>query len=676
MEDLATKYYDRLQDIINSSEYLERIESMKEELLFYYNAQWTNEEATDMEDTGQTDIVLNTLRRAIRALVSQLVSSSPSSKFMPVNWTDEEIRQTLEQLQGLFDHCWYISKGNIEMRRAITSQLVCGLGWLDCYLDPEADYYRGELKFRSLLPWEVVVPLSTKNFDFSDAREMFICETISVSEAIEICGSQHADQLRREACDSYKLNTSLGMKSSNNEDVVIDSVDEDITKLDDDHLMVAWTTVQRKVKKPAYLYKIILNDSVIDTVVYDPLDENLLNKFNIEQFLQERNIQYTKVKKQEIKVNRIEEFTIAGRSVLAIAPETLPISNFHTVPLIDEDTWNPLCLGETFFIKGAQKLLNSVFSLAVKHLQTSGSGDKLIGFKGSFGKTPEQVENFQNHYAQPTSATELAVDYEDGANINNLFTKIPASPLQPAAVQVMQILTGWIDRLIGVSPLQWGDTSAAPRTLGATLSIKEWGDENGKLPALHIQDSLQTLGNVWWEWSSWHYTYPKKITVPNIHGQFKSYEFNQPTNDGRIINDMVGLKARVFITSGASLMMNRQSILMMFRELMQVNPLFTELFLLYTDLPDKFEIIDKISYIKQLEQTVQQMQQQLEQYAQVAQQSAQEADTLSKEIELVKFDSTLKQAETKYRSSLKENVTKHRAQLEKSQNDKAKQKSK
>jgi hypothetical protein len=115
---------------------------------------------------------------------------------------------------------------------------------------------------------------------------------------------------------------------------------------------------------------------------------------------------------------------------------------------------------------------------------------------------------------------------------------------------------------------------------------------------------------------------------------------------------------------------------MMFRELMQVNPLFTELFLLYTDLPDKFEIIEKISYIKQLEQTVQQMQQQLEQYTQVAQQSAQEADTLSKEIELVKFNSTIKQAETKYRSSLKENVTKHQAQLEKQKNDKTKQKSK
>lgn len=660
------KLYDKCKSIVDDRDRKERMEDMKKENLFYQNAQWEGDESDDLEATGQVDVVLNTMRRSFRTLLSLIVTSSPTAKFMPndaipssMEETEEfkNITETLGSLQGLWNHCWYISGQTVVMRRAAQDMLVMGLGYIRPYLDKESDYYRGEVKFTTRRPWEMAVPLNATEMDFSDARYMFYRKIIPMQEAFDLVDDPDLrDEIRKSS--SY-------LDSDQDYDVKMLLPDQREIKGsaigrtgmgatgDDGDRVVEWIETEQKIKRDARLFKVIYPGNVIHTYLFVPDQEKDLSQFDLEGDLRNKGIQGFSVEFTDIKVDRVKCTKQVGKTV-EIEEEWLPTSSFTNIPFIDEDTYNPLSLGEAHFVKSAQKLLNKVFSLAVLHLQTSGSGDKLVGVKGAFGDTPQAVEDFQNHYAHPISATEIGMEIpETGGSVNDLIKNIPATPLQPAAVQILQILTGSLDRMMGVNPQSWGDSSGAPRTLGATLSIKEWGDENARIPLIHIQYALQKLGNVWLDLALNHYTYPKPVSSTDHNGLTQQYQFNWPDNEGNVYNSLDGIKASIFVASGSSLMVNRYSMLMIFKELMPLHPVFTKMFLLYSDIPDKFDIIQEVDQVNQMEQSLQQLMPQLQQLQQLAESKDKDIQSLKKKVDLTRMNATLKQIETKYRERMK-----------------------
>ncbi|MCK5018658.1 MAG: hypothetical protein KAS32_16475, partial [Candidatus Peribacteraceae bacterium] len=138
VESLQDDYLECLA-IVNDPDRRDRMEEMKEENKFYFNAQWTSEESDDLGDTGQVDITLNAMRRAFRTLISLIVGPQPTAKFMPrdaIPGTQQEqsiqdqLTPVLNALQGLWNHCWYISNGVVRMRRGVQSQIIMGLGWI------------------------------------------------------------------------------------------------------------------------------------------------------------------------------------------------------------------------------------------------------------------------------------------------------------------------------------------------------------------------------------------------------------------------------------------------------------------------------------------------------------------------------------------------------------------
>lgn len=649
------KLYDECREIIINPKRVERVKDWKKENGLYFNAQWTGDESRDLEATGQTDIPLNTVRRALRTLISQTIAGQPTAKFLPRDMlpTDELLMQSLESLQGLWNHCWYISGGKIILRRAVQNQLVMGLSYIACVKNPSADYYRGEIMFEDRLPWEMVVPLTSNKMDFSDSKRIYYRTLMTLSQALERLNVNRdvADKMRNEAyVKDDNLDYDVDIYADEQRQVYTGKLSETI---DDDNRVCEWLESEEIIKQPAYLFKIEMPNNVLDTIIYEPPDgDNSDPQKIVEAELQKAGLQYANITGQEIKIDRVKNVIQVGRSV-KVSEEILHQTSFSTIPVIDEDTYNPLSIGEMFFIGPIQKLLNKVFSLAVLHLQTSGSGDRLVGLNGAFGDTPQQVEAFEKNYTNPVSATELAAELEPNINIQNVIMRMQATPLQPAAVQTIQLITGWIDRIMGLSSMNWGDSSGAPRTLGATLSIKEWGDENARIPLIHLDYALQRLGNLWLDKAVNHYTFNKVVSSQDHTGLIQQYAYNVPSEDGLIINKIEGLRANIFVTSGTSMMLNRMSMLMMYKELMPLNPVFIKMFLLYSDIPEKFDILKEIDHTAQLEQQFQQLIPQVEELQKLTENQDSQITDLKKKIDLQKLHGTLKIIETKARERSK-----------------------
>lgn len=661
------RIYDNCEAVVNNPKRQQRMTEMKHEGDFYFNAQWTDAEAADMATTGQTDVVLNTMRRAVRTLLSQMVASMPTGKFMPADMsmvafsdqaTRDQILHTVEELGLLYDHCWYISGGSVTVRRAVQHQLITGLGYLTARLDPTLDYHRGEVVFDAPMPWEVVVPLNTSKMDFSDAEVMWLRRVVSLKKALDTVGHDKRSQLTSWAFNVTESDYDVAMRAPGQSAVYNRGLDDaDLDDPDFNNLGIDWIEQERTVLRPAFLYKIILPTGMIDTLVYEPQGDSDDGFASVRAMYPGSD-----VKQQAIKVERVERTTTCGRDYL-VDRELLPTNIKSMVPVIDEDTYSPLTYGEAFFVKDAQRLLNKVFSLGVLHLQTSGSGDKLTVLNGVVGDTPEAVANFERHRAQPSSVSVLNAEPSEGVDIGRLMHMTPATPLQPAVVQTLQLLTSWIDRLTGISPIAWGDSSGAPRTLGATVSIKEWGDENSRIPLMHLNHALRRLGDLWLDLALRHYKYPKLVTVPDANGQLRQTVFNMPTDNGFMVNSLEGVRAKIFITGGNSLMINRYSMLMMFQQLMQYHPVFMKMFLLYSDIPEKFNLIAEIDHTANLEQQLATLAPQLEQLQKLATAKDTEIQSLLQKIDMTKFTSTLKQIEVKYRERLKTDATKQSAEF-------------
>lgn len=656
--DSSHKLYDNCRNIINDPDRRNRITEMKQENKFYFDAQWTEDERSDLNAMNQIDVTLNVCRRAIRHLVGQLVGPHPTANFIPADVIPsnqmeaqayQTIQSTIDALQGLWNHCWFISSGARIMERAIRDMINMGLGWISVILDRQADYYRGELRFEARRPWEIIVPMNVSQPDFSDAAYMFYRTRVALTSAIDLLGKDYADVLRQHASpESGDIDWDVQMWAPD-ETQVYDRRHAKTGDQGDGSLSVDWLETEERILVPATLHKVRSTDGIINTVIHVSGETE---DIDIHQYLKEREISCSKIVSTDIKVPRIRRTTQIGPKV-RLSEEILPTERYSHVPFIDEDNETPLPYGEIFFIKAPQKLLNKSLSLAVLNMQTTGTGNKIVGLKGAFGDTPAAVEEFQKNFANPMSATELATEYRDGLNINNVISRMDAPPLNPATVQLISMMTNWADRILGINPLGWGDSTKAPRTLGATISIKEWGDETTRLPVIHIEGSLQRLGEVWLDRAFTHYRYPKLFTIKDINGRLQTHALNMPSDNGYIVNDLEDFKAKIFITSGSSMMLNRYSMLMMFRDLIPIDPIFLRMFILYSDLPEKFDILSSIDQNAQMTQMLNQVMPQLEQATKELDQVTQQNQDLNQKLALTKLKATLKGAETKYRERLK-----------------------
>lgn len=202
---------------------------------------------------------------------------------------------------------------------------------------------------------------------------------------------------------------------------------------------------------------------------------------------------------------------------------------------------------------------------------------------------------------------------------------------------------------MGYHPAQSGVFSDMPRTATATSDILSKSDINVEIPVQNIEVALQTVANRWLEYCVAHYDYEKPFSLRGHDYDVKTFVLNSSSDDS-IINNISYFKWNIFTDVGLSLQNVRNAMLTMFKELVQVNPIFVKLFLKYSDLPDRFDIIREVDYVDQLEQQQAQMVDELSELQRQVYTLSVAVDDTEKKVELAKFSGQLQNVLTKLRA--------------------------
>jgi len=162
---------------------------------------------------------------------------------------------------------------------------------------------------------------------------------------------------------------------------------------------------------------------------------------------------------------------------------------------------------------------------------------------------------------------------------------------------------------------------------------------------------MQTIGNTWLEYCVGHYTFTKMFAAQGKNYDMDTFFLNSIDEESGVINNISMFRFNIFISLGATMQSQKGAILDMFQDLMQVNPLFIKLFLKYSDLPDRFDIMKEVDYVQNLES-------EYEQLAQEVPILQKQIEALSKtirdekmKVELAKFSGQLQNVLTKLRAN-------------------------
>ena len=133
---------------------------------FYHGNHFTNAESEELQSRNQADVAMDRVSPAIEKLKSVITAKPPVFTAIPREDSDTKVASAWRTILG---YVWQISSGDVHMKDAIHDYAVTGLGYLYVYIDNEADFGKGEVKFTSVNPFRVYVPPSSRDRFFQDA---------------------------------------------------------------------------------------------------------------------------------------------------------------------------------------------------------------------------------------------------------------------------------------------------------------------------------------------------------------------------------------------------------------------------------------------------------------------------------------------------------------------------
>ena len=132
----------------------------REDIDFYLGNHWSEAQVNALDERNQSSLALDRLYSAVEQFKAIITSKPP--KFSAAGREDSDTRMA-NVWKGILEYVWDISDGDEVFKQTIHDYAVTGLGYFYCYIDPEADYGRGEVKFTYVDPFRVVVDPNSRS---------------------------------------------------------------------------------------------------------------------------------------------------------------------------------------------------------------------------------------------------------------------------------------------------------------------------------------------------------------------------------------------------------------------------------------------------------------------------------------------------------------------------------
>ena len=155
----------------------------REDIDFYLGNHFSPSEAEELSSRNQSNIPLDRIYSAIEQFKAIITSKPPKFSATPREDSDSDLANVWKTL---LEYVWNISDGNEVFKQTIHDYAVTGLGYFYAYIDREADYGRGEVKFTYVDPFRVVVDPNARSRYFDDATGMMLSTIFTKFQLLDL----------------------------------------------------------------------------------------------------------------------------------------------------------------------------------------------------------------------------------------------------------------------------------------------------------------------------------------------------------------------------------------------------------------------------------------------------------------------------------------------------------
>ena len=603
----------------------------REDIDFYLGNHFTAQEVDELDSRNQSSMPMDRLYSAIEQFKAIVTSKTP--KFSAVGREDSDNKLT-NVWRTILEYVWDISDGNEVFKQVVHDYAVTGLGYFYAYLDRDADYGRGEVKFTYVDPFRVYVDPNARHKYFDDASGMIVSTILSKQQLIDLYPQlsqpvdENSDKILIDEIES--INGEEDYPNATNK-TTMQSFTPDNTK-DKDYGVDKYRLLEyyRKVRVPYY--------RVIDTRTGD---ERIMTQQDFAQMAQDKDFALAIEKKLidyvEVTQSRIKLTCTVGQIVLYEMICDTDIYPIVPVPNIWTNT--PYPMSDVRKNKAFQRFLNKTVSLITSHAQAS-AGLKLLVPQGSVS----DIEELERDWTNPNATIEYDPSFGEPH-----FPQ-PA-PLSSSIMTLPKMVEGYIDLNIGIFEMMQGSTEAAPRTYSATMMMEDVGQRRSKSKLRDIEGSLKRLGQVIYNMAKQHYSFKKTFRIVQPNNDINEYTVNKRLYDNKtnelttIENDISVGQFDVRIIGSSTLPSNKWGEWQIYMEAYKAGLIDRVEALKKTEIFDKEGVLQRTDEVQKLQGMLQQAQEQIKRVSGDLQTAQRESVSSRQRTEVEKFKGRLKEQE-------------------------------
>ena len=606
---------------------------------------YTAEESEVLQSVGQADFTIDRIYAAIDKLKS-LMTSRPV-KF-GVTAREDSDTKLANVWRTLLEYIYDISDGQHHFKQAVHDYATAGIGYFYAYIEPEADYGRGEVMFTHVNPFRVYVDPASRDRYFKDAANILMSTILTKEQLLDLYPDVEEFLPNIEThnmSDYYDDYPDSQQKNSQNVFTPAEVEDKDYEN----------TITQR--------YRIIERFSKVRVPYYRVADqqnntETIMSAEAFEIFVAENEAKFNNNTYAFVEIPQTRIKVTASLGQVLLYETILDTDTYPIVPIPNIWTNTPYPKSDVNKVKDMQRLLNKLFSLALSHAQTS-AGLKLLVPQGSV----ESISQLEKDWANPNAVIEYDPSYGE--------PHFPSpQPLTSQFYALINQVERYIDLNFGVPELLQGFKEGAPQSVRGTMLLAQMGEGRGASKLRDIEMALQQLGKVLYQMSKEHYTFEKKFRIVQPNNDITQFAINNRLYDDKtkelvkIENDITSGQFDVRVVSGSTMPNNKHAEYQMYLEAYQLGLIDRTEALKKTEIFDKEGVLARTGEVQRMQGIIAQLQDQIKILSGDLQTAQRESMNDRKRVEVQKFKSELNKVVTGAQAQQKVNTERVKRQQE------------
>jgi len=617
--------------------------SAREGIDFTLGNHFTSEESETLQSIGQADFTIDRIYAAIDKLKS-LMTSRPVQYGITAR-EDSDVKLA-SVWKTLLEYIFDISDGQHHFKQAVHDYATTGLGYFYAYIEPEADYGRGEVMFTHLNPFRVYVDPASRDRYFKDAASIIMSTILTEEQLINLYPDveQYLGEIetfsQQDVYDDFP-NSQQQNTTSVFTPAEVDSKNYDIS------LTTRYRILERfsKVKVPFFR-------------VADAIEEKevLMNAETFSTFMQENQDKFNSNLYTYVEIPQTRIKVTASLGQILLYETILETDTYPIIPIPNIWTNTPYPKSDVNKVKDMQRLLNKLFSLALAHAQTA-AGLKLMIPTGSV----EDLSQIEKDWANPNAVIEYDPTYGEPHLAQ-------PQPLSGEFYALINQVERYIDLNFGVPELLQGFKSGATDSVRGTMLLAQMGEGRGASKLRDIEMSLQQLGKVLYQLAKDHYSFEKSFRIVQPNNDVTEFTVNNRLYDDKsqqlisIKNDITSGQFDIRIVAGSTMPSNKYAEYQMYMEAYQLGLIDKVEALKKTEIYDKEGVLQRTGEVQKLQSIISQLQDQIKNLSGNLQTAQRESVTDRKRVEVEKFKSKLNTSRSSIDSQMKVDAEKLKQQ--------------